>query len=114
MYVLRTSYFVTPFLCESIHAWIEVCVVEDESVCINHGSNCSAAAVGQDAAEKLPFPVKLLHVFLQDHNVQTINRGETIRNVVKYFYVDSFINLKVLCLKRGTFLVCWRIQTMFC
>lgn len=69
MYILGTSYFVTPLLGAGIHAGIKVCVVEDDGVCIKHSSNCRAAAIGQDAAEHLSVPVKLLHILLQGHTV---------------------------------------------
>lgn len=65
VYILRTPYFVTPLLGAGVHAGIEVCVVENDGVCVKHSSNCRAAAVGQDAAEHLPVPVELLHIFLQ-------------------------------------------------
>lgn len=68
VYILGTSYFVTPLLGAGVHAGIKVCVVEDDGVCIKHSSNCRAAAVGQDAAEHLPVPVKLLHILLQGHS----------------------------------------------
>lgn len=67
MNVLGSPDFVTPLLGASVHGWVEVCVIEDDGVCVDHGPNCRAAAVGQDAAEHLPAPVKLLHVFLQIH-----------------------------------------------
>ena len=77
MYVLGTAYFVTPLLGVGVHAGIEVCVVEDDGVCIKHSPNCRAAAVGQDAAEHLPVPVELLHILLQGHNTKHIDHTGT-------------------------------------
>lgn len=69
MYILGTAYFVTPLLGAGIHAGIEVCVVEDDGVCIKHSPNCRAAAVGQDAAEHLPVPVKPFDVLLHIEHI---------------------------------------------
>lgn len=71
MYILGTSYFVTPLLGASIHAGIEVCIVENDGVRITHSSNGRAAAVGQDAAEHLLVPVKPLYTLLQGHKPHT-------------------------------------------
>lgn len=80
MYILGTSYFVTPLLGAGVHAGIEVCVVEDDGVCIKHSPNRRAAAVGQDGAEHLPVPVKLLHILLKEQNTKHINRlGRRLR-----------------------------------
>lgn len=73
MYIFGTSYFVTPLLSASVHAGIEVCVVEDDRVCIKHRPDCRAASVGQDAAEHLPVPVKLLHALLQGNDIDDLN-----------------------------------------
>lgn len=71
MNILGTPYFVAPLLGACVHAGIEVCVVEDDGVCVKHSPNCRTAAVGEDAAEHLPVPVELLHIFLQARNEWT-------------------------------------------
>lgn len=68
MYILGTPNFVTPLLGASIHAGIEVCVVEDDGVCIKHSPNSRAAVVGEDTAEYLPVSVKQFHILLEGHN----------------------------------------------
>lgn len=85
MYILGTSYFVTPLLGAGVHAGIEVCVVEDDGVCIKQRPNCRAAAVGQDAAEHLPVPVKFLHILLQGHNTKHMNRLWQIFHLLHVF-----------------------------
>lgn len=76
MYILGTSNFVTPLLGVGVHAGIEVCVIKNDGVCIKNSPNCRAAAVGQDAAEHLPVPVKLLHILLQGHKTKCMNRWD--------------------------------------
>lgn len=84
MYILGTSYFVTPLLGAGIHAGIEVCVVENYGVCIKQSSNSRAAAVGQNAAEHLLVPVKLLHTLLQGHNtVHIIKVGQRLKTKLR-------------------------------
>lgn len=68
VYILGTSYFVTPLLGADVHARIEICVIENYGICIKHSSNSWAAVVGQDAAEHLLVPVKLLQTLLQGKN----------------------------------------------
>ncbi len=71
--VLGTSYLVTPLLGAGVHAGIEVCVVEDDGIGIEHSPDCRAAAVCQDTAEQLPVSVKPLHALLQARNTRHIN-----------------------------------------
>lgn len=62
--VLGTAYFVTPFLRAHVHAGVEVCVVENDRVCVKHRSKRRAASVGQHAAKHSPVPVERLHALL--------------------------------------------------
>lgn len=88
MNVLGSPDFVTPFLGAGVHGWVEVRVVEDDGVRIDHGPNRRAATVGQDAAEHLSAPVKLLHVFLQVHNIRIMSSvgNSTIKTLSKSNY----------------------------
>lgn len=80
VYIFGTSYFVTPLLSAGVHAGIEVCVVENNGVCIKHSSDSRAAAVGQNAAEHLFVPVKLLHTLLQGHKTApVIKLGQSLK-----------------------------------
>lgn len=64
MDVLGSSDLVAPLLGAGVHAGVEVCVVEYNGVCVEHGPHGRAAAVGQDAAEHLSVPVEGLHMLL--------------------------------------------------
>lgn len=65
-----------------IDTGVKVCVVEDDRVGVKHWSDGRAAAVGQDAAEYLPVPVKSVYTVLQKNNAETINCHEHILHTV--------------------------------
>lgn len=107
VYILGTSYFVTPLLSAGVHAGIEVCVVENNGVCIKHSSDSRAAAVGQNAAEHLFVPVKLLHTFLQGHKTApVIKLGQSLKtkllNLLNFHLLLIFLSQSLylnLCVK---------------
>lgn len=84
MNILGASDLVAPLLCLGVHAGVEVGVVEDDGVCVEHGPHGRAAAVGQDAAEHLPVPVEPLHTLLMGQDMKaTVRVGQRLKTQVK-------------------------------
>jgi len=65
VHVFGASDLVAPFLGAGVNAGVQVRVVEDDGVCVEHGPHGGAAVVGEDAAEHLAAPVEALHALLR-------------------------------------------------
>lgn len=65
MHVFGASDLVAPLLGAGVNAGVQVRVVEDDGVCVEHGPHGGAAVVGEDAAEHLAVPVEAPHALLR-------------------------------------------------
>ena len=75
MHVLGAADLVAPLLGAGVHAGVQVGVVEDDGVGVEHGPHGGAAAVGEDAAEHLAVPVEALQALLKRDNVEEEESG---------------------------------------
>lgn len=59
---------VTPFLSFCIHHWVQIIVIEHNSVCLDKIDSCGTAVRGEDGTENALVSVENFHQLLHEQN----------------------------------------------